>query len=82
MEADFLELFAQALEREPGTVRMADSFWEYEEWDSLSVLALLEAINDRYELTIPRSDLMEFRTVADMYAYVVENGRNGPSSSQ
>jgi len=56
---------------------MADSFWDYEEWDSLTVLCLLEALNERYELTIPRADLMELRTVGEMYAYVMGNRRNG-----
>ncbi len=77
MEATFLQQLAEALERDEDLVSMDGVFWDYDEWDSLNALSVLEMIFDNYELTIPRESLMKCQTVQDLYTYIMENKPNG-----
>ena len=41
----FIELFKETLEIEKDDVNFEDNFREFEEWDSLSILAILALVN-------------------------------------
>lgn len=77
MREIFLHLFKDALERDENNVKMEDKFRDYEEWDSLSVLSVLAAINEEYDIIIPRADFDKLETVQDIYNYIIKDrGRN------
>ncbi len=78
MKETFLHLLKDALERDENNVKMEDKFRDYEEWDSLAVLSVLAAINEEYDIIIPRADFDKLETVQDIYDYSIkERGRNG-----
>ena len=66
----FLELFKETLEIEDQEVKMNDEFRDFEEWDSLSVLALLAMINEEYNLVVPRNEFEKLITIKDLFEYV------------
>jgi len=66
----FIELFQETLEIEEQEVKMDDKFRDYEEWDSLSVLALLAMLNEEYDIVIPRNEFEKLITVKDIVEYI------------
>lgn len=63
----FIEDLKEVLEIEDREINPTDNFKEYEEWDSLSVLAVLAMINDEYDITIPRKDFDQVNTVEELF---------------
>ena len=66
----FIEILQEILEKEENTVRMEDPFRQYEEWDSLAVLAIVAIIDEHYNITIPRTEFEILITVNDLFNYV------------
>jgi acyl carrier protein len=69
----FLEIFADALQKDMDSISLTDKFRDYDEWDSIAVLSVGAAINDEYDLVLPRSIYESFKTVADIYQYIEQN---------
>ena len=70
MNEDFLNLFAEALEKEISEVAMDDEFRNYEEWNSLAVLSIIAMIKQNYDITIPRKEFDELKIVSDLFEYI------------
>lgn len=51
-------------------IKMEDTFRDYEEWDSITLLTLTASLNDEYDLTIPRVDFEKLETFQDMFDYI------------
>ena len=66
----FIENLKEALEIEDHEVEPEDKFREYEEWDSLAVLAVLAMINEEYDITIPRDEFDNVQTIAELYELI------------
>ena len=62
----FIELFAEALERED-EIKMEDEFREYDEWSSLAYLSIIAFMDDEYDTQIEEADFKKLRTVQDLY---------------
>lgn len=69
----FKELLEDVLEREDEGVNPSDTFRDYDEWDSLSILAVGAMINEEYDITIPRNDFEKLLTVQDLFEYIKRN---------
>ena len=63
---DFIEKFAEALERED-EIKMEDEFREYDEWSSLAYLSIIAFMDDEYDTEIEEADFKKLRTVQDIY---------------
>lgn len=62
----FIELFAEALERE-GNIKMEDEFRSYEEWSSIAYLSVIAMMDGEYDTQIEEADFKKLRTVQDIY---------------
>lgn len=62
----FIELFAEALERE-GVIKMEDDFRSYEEWSSIAYLSVIAMMDGEYDTQIEEADFKKLRTVQDVY---------------
>lgn len=62
----FIELFAEALERE-GEIKMEDEFRNYEEWSSIAYLAIIAMMDGEYDVQIEEADFKKLRTVQDLH---------------
>lgn len=62
----FIELFAEALERE-NEIRMEDEFRNYEEWNSIAYLSVIAMMDEEYDIQIEEADFKRLRTVQSVY---------------
>ena len=64
--AKFIELFAEALERE-GEIKMEDEFRNYDEWSSIAYLSVIAMMDEEYDVQIEEADFKKLRTVQAVY---------------
>lgn len=69
----FIDKFAEALEKEASEIDSNDKFRDYEEWDSLAVLSVIAMIKQNYGITIPRKEFDTLLTIEDLYSYISAN---------
>ena len=62
----FIELFAEALERED-EIKMEDEFRNYEEWGSIAYLSVIAMMDEEYDTQIEEADFKKLRTVQAIY---------------
>ena len=62
----FIELFAEALERED-EIKMEDEFRNYEEWSSMAYLSVIAMMDEEYDVQMEEADFKKFRTVQAVY---------------
>jgi acyl carrier protein len=76
MKDKFLASFKEALQIEDREVLLTDVFRDYEEWDSLSRLSLIAALDEEYDLQIEDKQFETLITVGDLLQ-VVEQKMKG-----
>ena len=62
----FIELFAEALERED-EIKMEDEFRDYDEWGSIAYLSVIAMKDEEYNTQIETADFKKLKTVKDVY---------------
>lgn len=62
----FIELFAEALERE-GEIKMEDNFRDYDEWSSIAYLSVIAFMDEMYNTQIEEEEFKQLKTVQDLY---------------
>ena len=62
----FIELFAEALEREDA-IKMEDEFRNYDEWSSIAYLSVIAMMDEEYDVQIEEADFKKLRTVQAVY---------------
>lgn len=62
----FIELFAEALERED-EIKMEDEFRNYEEWSSMAYLSVIAMMDEEYDVQMEEADFKKLRTVQAVY---------------
>ncbi len=62
----FIELFAEALERE-GEIKMEDNFRDYDEWSSIAYLSVIAFMDENYKTQIEEAEFKQLKTVRDLY---------------
>ena len=70
MKEKFLASFKEALQIEDREVLTTDIFRDYDEWDSLSRLSLIAALDEEYDLQIEDKEFEQLLTVGDLMAVV------------
>ena len=62
----FIELFAEALERED-EIKMKDEFRTYDEWSSIAYLSVIAMLDEEYNVQIEEAEFKKLRTVQAIY---------------
>ena len=62
----FLELFAEALERED-EIKMEDEFRNYDEWGSIAYLSVIAMMDEEYDTQMEMADFKKLKTVQAVY---------------
>ena len=62
----FLELFAEALERED-EIKMEDEFRNYDEWSSIAYLSVIAMMDEEYDIQMETADFKRLKTVQAVY---------------
>lgn len=66
MKEKFLASFKEALQIEDREIELADIFRNYDEWDSLSRLSLIAALDEEFDLQIEDKEFEQLITVGDV----------------
>lgn len=69
-ENEVLELFAEALEVEPGRLSPETRIEDVSEWDSVGWLTLMAAVEERLGVELVAKDVREMKTVDDVLRYI------------
>ena len=70
MSEKFISTFKEALQIEDREISLEDKFRDYEEWDSLSRLSLIAALDEQFNLQIEDKDFEQLITVGDLLGEV------------
>ena len=62
----FVELFAEALEREE-EIKMEDEFRNYNEWNSIAYISVIAMMDEAYDVQIEEADFKNLHTVQAIY---------------
>lgn len=62
----FIELFAEALERED-EIKMEDEFRNYPEWGSIAYLSVIAMMDEEYDVQIEEAEFKKLRTVQAVF---------------
>lgn len=62
----FIELFADALERED-EIKMEDEFRNYDEWSSIAYLSVIAMMDEEYDVQMEEAEFKKIRTVQQLY---------------
>jgi acyl carrier protein len=76
MKEKFLASFKEALQIEDREIALDDVFRNFAEWDSLSRLSLIAALDEEFDLQIEDKEFEKLITVGDVLR-VVENKVGG-----
>lgn len=68
-EESFIAIIEEVLEVDPGTVAMGSTLEELD-WDSLSNLSLIAALDADHNITIGAQELQEAVTVTDLFTLI------------
>jgi acyl carrier protein len=66
---EFLALLEEVMEIEPGTAGMDDNLDDLD-WDSLSVLGFISAVDAKLDVTLDAAALADVKTPAELLALV------------
>lgn len=72
--SELIDLTANILHKSPADL-IPDLSLEEQGADSLDIVELLLAIEDRYGVYVPDSKVVEMRTLAELSAWLEENGK-------
>lgn len=64
-EQEKIELLEEIMDVEPGTLHLEDVLEDFDEWDSLAVLAYITTMDEKFKKTIKGSEIKAFVTVLD-----------------
>ena len=64
----FCEKLADNLETDE--VKLENVLKDFEEWDSLSALSIIDMVDSDYGVTIFAKDIMKLKTVKDLFLYI------------
>jgi acyl carrier protein len=73
-EKEFIALLEETVEVELGTIALTDQLEAYD-WDSLSILGFISAIDTKLNLVLDASKLADAATPADLLALVNDAAR-------
>lgn len=62
----FIELFAEALERED-EIKFEDEFRNYDEWSSIAYLSVIAMMDEEYDVQMEEAEFKKIRTVQQLY---------------
>ena len=62
----FIELFAEAIERED-EIKMQDEFRNYDEWSSIAYLSVIAMMDEEYDVQIEEAEFKKLRTVQALF---------------
>jgi len=76
IESDVRDIICEQLEVSPEKVTLDASFTEDLKADSLAVVELVLALEDKFKIEIPDEDTEQIKTVRDAVNYIVSHAKS------
>jgi acyl carrier protein len=70
MKEKLIEELAEALEMDPGMIKLEDNFRDYETYDSLTELSVLAMLDSEFGVEIEMNEFNKYITVEDLLKLV------------
>ena len=70
MEKELFDQLEDILELDPGTIKGADNFRDFDGWDSMANLSVIAMLDDSFGVHIASQDFKNLITVDDLAAEV------------
>lgn len=67
-EQEKIKLLEEFMDLEEGTLHLADTLSDFEEWDSLTALTFIAGMDERFGKKVTGEQIKSFVTVADAIA--------------
>ena len=68
---EIISLLEECMDLEEGTLELEDSLSEYEEWDSLTALTVIAAVDKQFHKVLLGGTLKKAKTVSDIVNLIV-----------
>ncbi len=68
---EIISLLEECMDLEEGTLELENSLSEYEEWDSLTALTVIAAVDKQFHKVLPGGTLKKVKTVSDIVKLIV-----------
>lgn len=65
-ESELLSILEEVFEKDLEDMKVEDSFKYYDEWDSLTQLALVASLDDEFNININSDELDNINTILDI----------------
>jgi acyl carrier protein len=69
---EMLNLIAEALEVEPGTITAETKIADVDEWNSIGWLTIMSLVDERLNVQINSKDVRGFKTAGEVVDHVLE----------
>lgn len=63
---EFLNLFEEIIEADPGSLKGSETLVDIRKWDSLAVVGLIAMVDENFGLTLSAKAIRDSKTVADL----------------
>ena len=63
-----LALIEECMDLEEGSIQPEDSLEDFDEWDSVTALSIIAAVDERFHKTLSGDDLKKAKNVMDVIA--------------
>lgn len=70
MKNKFIDLITETLDIDDRKLQISDKFRDYKEWNSLSLLSIIAAIDEEYDVTIEDIVFLKLHTLEELYAEI------------
>jgi len=67
-EQEKIHILEETMELDNGTLNLNDFLENYQEWDSITILAFIALMDERFHKRITGKEIKELKTVADAIA--------------
>jgi len=66
MEDKIKDAFREAMDRDDLEIELADTFRDYDDWDSLAYLSMIAALDEEFGVEIENEEFEKLETVQDL----------------
>lgn len=66
MTNELIEVFAEALEVEPASIKIDSNIADYPEWSSLAWLTIMSMVDEKFNVQLSAPEIRSFKTVCDI----------------
>ncbi len=72
-EKEFLDLFEEVIEADPGTISIDDYIENIGSWNSIAIMSFIALIDENFDVILSPEGISEVETIKDLYTLVCDS---------